>query len=174
MRDDLHTTVSLKSHWRKAVRAVEMPDQAEAVHEIHRASCREWDEGVDAAWFSKLIAKVNEARGDLFGKDTASSVIDDFERSAPTPLAISVCEVIRQALYGGPVDKLEHAVRASVISDCARNGIEHCALSVADQFGDHQSSQLRRAMTRLAADIDFTSEPAPRASKRLDKGQCWI
>jgi hypothetical protein len=171
MRDDLHTTIALRPHWRKAVRAVELPDKAEAVLEIHRASCREWEDGVRSTWFAELALKVEEARGDLFGIDSVLAVVDDFEQSASSPLERNVCEVARQVAYGGPIDKLEGVVRAAVVSDCARHGIEHCALSVADEFGEMQSFQLRRAMTKLAADIDFTSEAAPRKRKKMDKGQ---
>lgn len=171
MRDDLHTTVALRPHWRKAVRAVEMPDQGEAAIEIHRASCREWEEGVRPAWFAELVRKVEEARSSLFSVESVLAVVDSFEQSASRPLERSVCEVARQVAYGGPVDKLEHVVQATVISDCARHGIEHCALSVADQFNEGQSTQLRRAMTKLAAEIDFTSEPAPRTRKKLSKDQ---
>lgn len=171
MRDDLHTTVALKPHWRKAVRAVEMPDATEAAREIHRASCREWEDGVRTAWFAELALKVDEARRDLFSIDNVLAVVNDFERSASSPLERNVCEVARQVAYGGPVDKLEKVVRAAVIGDCARNGVEHCALSVADQFGEIQGSQLRRAMTKLAADIDFTCAPISRTSKRLNNKQ---
>jgi hypothetical protein len=171
MRDDLHTTVALRPHWRKAVRAVELPDKAAAVLEIHRASCREWEDGVRPTWFAELAFKVEEARGDLFGIDSILAVVEDFEQSASSPLERNVCEVARQVAYGGPMDKLEGVVRAAVVSDCARHGIEHCALSVADEFGEMQSFQLRRAMAKLAADIDFTSEPALRTRKKLDKSQ---
>ncbi len=171
MRDDLHTTVALRPHWRKAVRAVEMPDQGEAALEIHRASCREWEDGVRPAWFADLVHKVEEARLSLFSVDSVLAVVDSFEQSAWSSLERNVCEVARQVAYGGPVDRLEGVVRATVISDCARQGIEHCALSVADQFNEGQSNQLRRAMTKLAADIDFTSKPAPRTKKKLDKDQ---
>ncbi|MBU9185205.1 hypothetical protein [Burkholderia multivorans] len=171
MRDDLHTTVALRPHWRKAVRAVEMPDRSAAALEIHRASCREWEDGVRAEWFAGLVHQVEEARSSLFGVDSVLAVVDSFELSASRPLERSVCEVARQVAYGGPIDKLERVVQATVISDCARQGIEHCALSVADQFNEGQSVQLRRAMTKLAAEIDFTSEPAPRTQKKLSKDQ---
>ncbi|AJX32474.1 hypothetical protein [Burkholderia oklahomensis] len=171
MRDDLHTTMALRPHWRKAVRAVERPDQGEAVLEIHRASCREWEDGVRPAWFAELVHKVEEARSSLFSVESVLAVVDSFEQSAWSSLERNVCEVARQVAYGGPVDRLEGVVRATVISDCARQGIEHCALSVADQFNEGQSNQLRRAMTKLAADIDFTSKPAPRTKKKLDTDQ---
>ncbi|MDH6148255.1 MULTISPECIES: hypothetical protein [Paraburkholderia] len=170
MRDDLHTTVALRPHWRKAVRAVEKPDKAEAVLEIHRAACREWEDGVRPTWFAELALKVEVARRDLFSIDSVLAVVDDFEQSAKTPVERNVCEVARRVAYGGPIDKLVGAVRSAVIGDCARHGIEHCALSVADEFNESQSFQLRRAMTKLAADIDFTAEPAPRLCKKLDKG----
>ncbi|WP_318826697.1 hypothetical protein [Burkholderia cepacia] len=85
MRDDLHTTVALRPHWRKAVRAVEMPDQSAAALEIHRASCREWEDGVRAEWFAGLVHQVEEARSSLFGVDSVLAVVDSFELSVEQP-----------------------------------------------------------------------------------------
>ncbi|AEA60132.1 hypothetical protein [Burkholderia gladioli] len=167
MRDDLHKTVTLRKHWKRAVRAAGQSDEAEASAEIHRASYREWDDGVRTEWFERLAQEVARSRASLFHIESVFAVVDSFEQSARTALERNVCEVFRQVVYGGAVDKLEGAVRSIVISDCARSGIEHCALSVAEQFGDPQSQQLRRAMTRRAADVDFTSAPVPRSKKKL-------
>jgi hypothetical protein len=172
MRDDLHTTVALKSHWRKAVRMVERSEAAgksETALAIHRATCNEWESGVRAPWFAELTAQLERAGKDLFRVDSLLAVVDDFERRAERPLEQNACEVARLIIFGDPVDKLHEAVRATVLSDCALQGIEHCALSVAGQFGEFQSTLLRQEMTRLVADLDFSKDPAPKAKRKLTK-----
>ena len=171
MRDDLHTTVSLRPHWRRAVRLAERADETEATIAIHRASVREWEDGVRPNWFAELAIGIEQAGRDLFGIDSVLAVIDNFERRAGSALENAVCEAARQATYDRPVDKLEGAVRAAVISDCARHGIEHCALSVAGQFGDVQGAELRRVMTKFMSEIDFSSEPAVHSRRKLDKNE---
>ncbi len=174
MRDDLHTTVALKSHWRKAVRVVERTEAAgesEAALAIHRAPCNEWESGVRAPWFAELTEQLERASKDLFRVDSLLAVVDGFERRAEGALEQSACEVARLIIYGDPVDKLHEAVRATVLADCALQGIEHCALSVAGQFGELQSTLLRREMTRLAAEIDFSRDPAPKTKRKLDKDE---
>ncbi|RQM44266.1 hypothetical protein EHZ19_29650 [Paraburkholderia bannensis] len=172
MRDDLHTTVALKSHWRKAVRAVgrfEAAGESEAAQAIHHATCNEWESGVRGPWFAELTEQFERAGKDLFRVDSLLAVVDDFERRAKTTLEQSACEAARLLIYGGPIDRLHEAVRATVLSDCAVQGIEHCALSVAGQFGELQSTMLRKAMTRLVDDIDFSRDPAPKVKRKLDK-----
>jgi hypothetical protein len=174
MRDDLHTTVALKPHWRKAVRVVERLEAAgdsEALLAIHHATCNEWAAEVRPSWFAEFAEQLERAGKDLFKVDSLLAVVDDFERRAERPLEQSACEAARFTIYGDPVDKLHEAVRATVLSDCALQGIEHCALSVAGQFGEMQGTMLRRAMTRLAADIDFSNDPAPKQKRKLNKDE---
>ncbi|MDR8400839.1 hypothetical protein NE850_31445 [Paraburkholderia sp. USG1] len=172
MRDDLHTTVALKPHWRKAVRVVERLEAAgetEAALAIHEATCSEWATSVRPPWFAEFAVHLEQAGRDLFRLDSLLAVVDEFERRAETSLELSVCEVARLTIYGDPVDRLHEAVRAAVLSDCVLQGIEHCALKVSDQFGDLQGTTLRRAMTRLAADIDFSHDPARNSKRKLGK-----
>jgi hypothetical protein len=172
MRDDLHTTVALKSNWRKAVRVVgrsEAAGESEAALAIHRATCNEWDAGVRPPWFAELTEQLERASKDLFRVDSLLAVVDEFERRAERPLEQNACEIARLIIYGDPVDKLHEAVRATVLSDCALQGIEHCALSVAGQYGEFQSTLLRREMTRLVADLDFSKDPVPKLKRKLNK-----
>lgn len=172
MRDDLHTTVALKPHWRKAVRVVERVSAdggSEAALAIHHAICDEWTSSVRPPWFAELAGQLDRAAKDLFRVDSLLAVVDEFERRAETSLEQGVCEAARLHIYGDPTTKLHEAVRAAVLSDCALQGIEHCALSVSSQFGELQGTALRREMTRLVAGIDFSSDPVPKTKRKLDK-----
>lgn len=160
MRDDLHLTEALRTHWRRAVRLAGRPaDHDTAIIELARATFRECREGIRSDWSSELQMRIRVSGDDLFGIEGTLEVIDALERKAVRPLEFRFCEFLRCSAYDQPAAELVKTAQIAVRKECAESAIEHCAHVVAKERDEGQARALRQAMTSMLASADFSVEP---------------
>ena len=167
MRDDLHLTEALKTHWRRAVRlAGRSADRDTAITELVRATFHECREGIRSEWSSELQARIRLSGNDLFGIEGTLGVIDALERKAVLPLEFRFCEFLRCSAYDRPAAEVVKTAELAVRKECAESAIEHCALVVAKEHDEGQARELRQAMTGMlsSADLSVESERTRRPS----------
>ena len=160
MRDDLHLTEALRTHWRRAVRlAGRVADREAAVLELARATFQECREGMRSEWSSELKTKIRLSGNELFGIDGTLGVIDALERKAQLPLEFRLCEILRCSAYDQSPEEIVRTAEVTVRQECAESAIEHCALSVAKEHDEGQARELRQAMTAMLSQADLSAEP---------------
>jgi hypothetical protein len=175
MRDDLHKTPTLRSHWKRTVLiATRLADRDTLPNEIVSTVDRDFNSAIRADWLARLVKGIDECANFLEGMSDPRAVVNECEKSASHTMEFELCETMR---YLSTESGIATLVADSVVAVKRRHadaGVEHCWLSVALEHGEGQGVPLRRVLSSALASAVFSfSVSAPRRHMR-DEGMSLL